>query len=719
MLISILEWLDLHPGSYWAITGAASLLLVAWLVALIARAARDPAAAPTKAGWPDTLVLFLFLLAWRWPFLFVARELNPDESQLIAGAMKLGHDPVFWRAVDGGSSGPLNYYFLLPWHWFGVPLGYFTARLTGLLLIWGALCVCLRTLSGAFGRPAAWLGLLPAVGFFATVTHPELIHYSTEHLPLFLIAVAFGQLAGRAPTDRLRLGLACFVAGALPWTKLQTIPIAFAFLGWAGWQVLHEPKATTRHRWRQMAGALLATALPTLLLAIMVTTTGETDTAVRRYFLQNIMYVGKGTPFNEAMGALWRNAQIDGRFPLLLGTVCVGLFAAFTYYTKHRVRSTAHLVAGVVITLAAAAAVVIPRREYLHYVLLLPVPLTICLGTALGGWWHHLAATRARLVLAGVLIAGGLLPLVTRALHPAPDIYGQFAYQWRHPRSSAAAVINALTGREDTLGLWGWASHLYMESGLPQATRDTNTLWSIEPSAQQAYHRAVYLDDLKKSAPTVFVDAVGQGAFRFDYRAVQAHEIFPELADYIRQNYTLVVDLLDARVYARNGLATHRDLSPSRLWQLVGRGRQPERFSLSPPSSSLDMLQHKIVGQRRVVMLLPPTRVEWQLDDEVREVSLEFGYDPVAYEQGQSNGTEIILEIAGPESTRPVYRRFLDPARQPGDRGPQTARVSLPSFAPGSTLILRTDPGQFGDNAWDWVYLASLKLHRPTGLPPP
>ena len=718
MLKSIFEWLDLHPGSYWILVLAASLLLVARLVVLIAREFRGPEVPPRGAAWRDALVLFLFLLAWRWPFLLAANEFNPDESQLTAGAMTLAHDPVFWRAVDGGSSGPLNFYFLVPWRWLGAPLDYFTVRLTGLLLIWGALFTCLRTLAGAFGRTVAWLGILPAATFFATVTHPDLIHYSTEHLPLLLIAVVFGLLAGRAPPDQIRLWTACFVAGTLPWTKLQTAPIGLALIGWGGWQVLREPGFTARLRWRRAAGALLAAALPTLLLAGLLAATGQTEAALRRYFLQNFLYVGNGSPFWAALSEMFRRAQFDGRFPLLLGTAVVGLLAATAYFVRHRVRPFALLVAGGGVTLAALAAVITPRREFLHYVLLLPVPLTLCLGAALGGWWRHLPAARSRLWLAGVFLVAGLLPLITRGFQPVPDIYGQFADHWRHPRSSVAAVLHALAGRDDSLGLWGWASHFYVESGLPQATRDATSLWLIQDNPQQSYHRACYLDDLRRHQPAVFVDAVGQGAFTFRDRTRQAHESFPELADYLRENYTLVIDLQGSRIYARNGLAALRELSHARLWQLVAQGRAPGRFGMSPPLASLDYLQHKVIAQRQVVMLLPPTRVEWWLDADVREVSLEFGYDPVAYEQGQSNGAELILELADHQSTRVVYRRFLDPARQPRDRGLQTVRVTLPPFAPDTTLVLRTDPGPNGNDAWDWVYLASLQLQRHPGFLP-
>jgi len=59
-----------------------------------------------------------------------------------------------------------------------------------------------------------------------------------------------------------------------------------------------------------------------------------------------------------------------------------------------------------------------------------------------------------------------------------------------------------------------------------------------------------------------------------------------------------------------------------------------------------------------------------------------------------------------------VYRRFLDPFHQPLDRGLQTVRIPLPPFAPDSTLRLRTDRGAHDNDAWDWLYLASVRFHR-------
>jgi hypothetical protein len=49
----------------------------------------------------------------------------------------------------------------------------------------------------------------------------------------------------------------------------------------------------------------------------------------------------------------------------------------------------------------------------------------------------------------------------------------------------------------------------------------------------------------------VFVDTVGAGSY-FENRAKSAHEVFPELRDYIAENYHLVQDLEGKRIYVRN-----------------------------------------------------------------------------------------------------------------------------------------------------------------------
>ncbi|HEY8995362.1 MAG TPA: hypothetical protein VIM71_11910 [Lacunisphaera sp.] len=721
MIKTTFDWLDLHPASYWFIALAPSLALIARVIILIRQESRGPAVPSRSSVWVDATLLFLFLFAWRWPFLLVSHDFNPDESQLIAGAITLTHDPVFWRSVDGTTSGPLNFYALLPLHWLGLPLDYFSARLTGLLLIWGTLLACQRTLTRRFGATMGWLGILPAAGFFATVTHSDLIHYSSEHLSLLLIASSVWLLALREPGDRIRWWTALLIAGLAPWAKLQSVPLAFVLIGWACVQGLREASDTAAPRVRCIASAALASLAPTLIAASLIVATGQAEAAYRRYFLHNLIYVDQGAvrTVTDALREMLGLAMIDGRFPLLLATALTIILVAGAGFAWRRVRPPVLFVVGGVLTVSATLAVIMPRREFLHYTLWLTVPLTLWLGASAGGWWNRLASFRARWLLALTLLwAAGLPPLLTRARHPVPDIFEAFAYHWRHPRNPTAMVVHALAGREDTLAVWGWAPNLYVETHLRQATRDAHSVWCIVPSAQRDYHRRDYLADLQRHEPAVFVDAVGPGAFAFEHRQVQAHEIFPELADYISKHYTLVRDVRDARIYARNDLATLRELSATRIDLLLAQGRN-SGTNLTPPAiTPLEKLTRKVIDYRQVMMILPPTLVEWQLEDDVREVSLEFGFDPVAYEQGRSNGAEIILELVSFDQTRRVFSRLLDPARRSADRGRQAARITLPPFTPGTHLVLRTSAGESGDNAWDWLYFTNLNLHRsPTFLP--
>jgi len=718
-------WLDAHPGSYWWIAALGTGLLVVQGFVLLARENEREGGKVAVPAWRDLSALFCFILSWRWPFLFAAAEYNPDESQLIAGGITLAHDPVFWRSVDGTTSGPLNFYLLVPYAWLGIPLDYFTARLTGLMLITGALFAVYRTLAVHYRCSIAWLAIFPAAAFFATATYSDLIHYSSEHLGFFLTALSIWLIGSGKPADSRRMRWGCFVAGATPWAKLQMAPIAVTLIGWGLWEVYQQSRIGARRPdWRGFCTVLLASAAPTIIALLLIALTGQLEAAWRRYFVHNLIYVGSArdpATLKQVLHAMGALAAKDGRVPIFLTVSGALLVLASHSYLRRKCIPSRLCLVGIALTLAAAFSVLSPRREFLHYTLLLPVPLTFLVGASAGDWCANLSTKRARIILSLVFAFVGLGPLLlTRVKQPVAEIYGGFAYNWTHPRTGVSVLVHSLAGKAGSVGVWGWANNIYVETGLPQATRDAHSVWSIKPNEQRSYHRSAYLADLRSHRPAVFVDAVGPGSFAYEQRETQAHEIFPELAVYLQQNYLLVSDLGEARVYARNDLTTARELTPARLGLLLAQGRltSVERNNpIPPPSSSIDGFQRKNIGQREVLMLLPPAQVEWELENDVRAVSLEFGFDPVAFEQGQSNGADLFLDVVDAEGTRPVFQTFLNPAREPDDRAPHRVLVVLPDLRKPSRVILRTAPGPYGDTAWDWVYVSNLKLiHSPHPL---
>ncbi len=705
----VFEWLDAHPGFYWLGAGAATTALLAWIAAGLRASAPDDSR--RRAGeWVFSTLLLLFLIAWRWPYLFCASEYNPDESQFIAGAMALARDPVFWRSVDGVTSGPLDFYALLPLHWLGVPLDYFGARLSALVLTWLTLLLVHRTLRAETSPGAARLALLPSAVFFGAASAPDFVHYSSELAPLALLALAV-HLGGRSPLA------AALVAGCLPWAKLQAAPLAVAVVGWQLWCAWRtRPGAAVP--WRRSAVLLAGAAVPSLLVLGLVAAFGQWEHFHRRFILQNIAYVGRGNPAGEVLRDMIRFARESVHFFPWLWAVLFFLAAGTALHFGSRgavpARSALPARCGYAALLCGAAVlcIITPLRASLHYLFFLSVPATLATGLLLAGLWTRPAVRRPVVALA---LGCALAPLAVRARQPHPPMIGQLADHWIHPYTAVGQVLRHWHRDQAHLALWGWMSFAYVEGGLPQATRDTVSQWCILDVRQRDYYRATFLDDMERNRPEVFVDAVGPGSPFFFNRPAEAHEIFPALAERVRRDYHLVVDLQSARVYVRKDFLARHPLSNSELQRLVGLGRLDYGLAVPPAATRPEYLPSIRTEAISGTILEPPGEMQWHLDGTERSLRLNFAMHPKAYTEGDTDGAEIIAELRMPgQPPLQVLHRLLNPRVQAGDRGPLSGEADLPPYPPGTDLVVRTTAGQAGNTAWDWVCVNALRFsHSP------
>jgi hypothetical protein len=743
---TIFEWLDAHPGFFWLPALLATTALLGW-IALGVRAAAQ-ARSFRHSDWVFAVLLLLFLAAWRWPYFLAASEYNPDESQFIAGAMALAEDPVFWRSVDGVTSGPLDFYVLLPLHWLGLPLDYFTARVTALLLTWGTLLFIQRSFRAAAPPGVAQLAVLPGAVFFATATAADFVHYSSELAPLALLALAVSQIERRPLA-------AAFVAGCLPWAKLQAAPLAVAVVGWQLWQVWKNRPAGGPRPWRRGATLVGFAAAPSLLGVILVAAFGQFGHFYRRYFLQNVAYVQGGMPFDKVVQDMARFTRESGHFyPWLWATLLLLGLLGLIYFRQQakpppqvwrdltvHARGKGFIVAslwtgllfllgagtthvlkerklpptfwlGAALTLMAVVCIVAPARSSLHYLLFLTVPLTVWTGVLLCDLWE---SGNSRRLLTGLAFLCALAPFNTRAGQSHPDMIGHLSEHWRQPYTALGQVLRHWQQPGARMALWGWMSSAYVEGGLPQATQDTVSQWCILEVPQREYYRATFLSDMQRTRPEVFVDAVGPGSPFFYLRATQAHEIYPALADHVRQHYRLVIDLNHARVYVRADILEQQPLTASELKRLVGLGRRDYGMPAPPDVTTPAKLPGNRINEQAVLMIEPPAELLWRLTGTERSIRLNFGFHPKAYTEGATDGAEFIAELRMPgQPPLQVFHRLLEPRLQPGDRGPLSAEVDLSPFPADTVLVVRTTAGKRGNNAWDWVYLSGLRIaHSP------
>lgn len=556
-------------------------LALAWAL----RDTKEPAAG-AKIGGRWWLLVACAIVGFRWPLLWTLHEFNHDEGQLIAGALTLRHDPVFWRSVDGHTAGPLVFYPLLPTAWLHGLAAFAVARLIGLAATIGTLFFA-GELIARFAPPlAARVAVLPAAAFVAFTTSADLLFYSTESATVLLLAAAL-YLVGRhtAQPSRLKLAVIGTLLGAAPWAKMQAVPLVVAIGLLLAWGEI------AARRPRSVGWLLGFGALPSVALLGVALATGQLEHWAVPFALNHFTFLGVAAwTLGQVCVRLSRAAVTDGYLALWLAG---GI--AFALLTWPLVRSAGPprlrrltLIAGGLV-LAALVCMLTPRRPFTHYFHWLEVPFILVTGGTLALGLGRRPWQRGR-----ALALGSLFLLCTVAPQLGWRLLGTDASRAFNtggvePEERLLVyVVRFYTTPGESLAIWGWRSSLYVEGGLRQATRQGQSEEQLRPSRWQPYFLQRYYDDITQSRPPLFVDAVGPSNFVFKDRR-QAHESFPALRAWIETGYTLVLDTRGTRVYVRNDRLAARGMwngmvpPPANAEARTGTpARSPARPGLAP-----------------------------------------------------------------------------------------------------------------------------------------
>lgn len=514
-----------------------ALALLAALAVLPLRARRPPS---RREHLAFAITLAVAMTAGHWESLQDNRPwVNPDEAQMLAGALTLRDDPVFWRSVDGTTHGPLDQWPLTLASWAGLPLDFQTARILSVACQTGMLLL-LQYFMATHGLATGRLGLLPVTLWLAGNKEPELHQLCSEHVPLLLLAAACvtGFPARPEALPRWRAALFGALLVAIPLAKLQGAPLAAALGGcWAWWLIRAKIG---------LAGPGIPAAIGGALAGLFIL--GPTWLAgAGAEFWTSYVVANKNYALGHSWAPLWPH-YVWG-LNRLLGMTCLLCVVAAVADQRSLWRHPG-LALGTLLGIASLFAILLPGYPILHYWLLLLPALAILSGTALQVALAAFSPRRQFTLVAALVLAMGLLLVVKRQWQTYP--------RWEEsarlpiPASPALlATIQRLSPSGDSLAVWGWAPELYVLSRRRQAVREAQTSAQIHPGALQDHFRRRFLGDLRRNRPAVFVDAVHPGAFTFQDRSRQAHEIFGELRDWIGKNYEFDGDYDGLRVYRR------------------------------------------------------------------------------------------------------------------------------------------------------------------------
>ncbi|GAB1488976.1 hypothetical protein MASR2M8_14260 [Opitutaceae bacterium] len=509
------------------------------------------------------VLMLLAFVAFRWPGIALDEELgNPDESQLLAGALTVVHSgrPVAW--VDAGTAGPLDILPLTLPALVDMPINYTTGRAVALLLLWAALILTWLALSRLFGDPPARILILPMITVIGLTDYWDFVQYSSEQALLLYLALALWLLVGaidaKRPAQHARLALVGITCALLPLAKMQIAPLALA-TGLAGVVavVLRPDPWNVRLRalgW--LIGGALAAALFTL---ILLGASGVLRDFYLSYFASNLAYAQeRDYPWSISGEMIVDLAVRSNGFAHYLYGQLILIALALPFYRRMSQRNRWWAGFSGILCVLAFVAVAAAGRGSQHYLLILILPLSWHVGVLYGAFYRQTS---------GAARTAGLLALVTFGVGP------QVVFRWDKPNGFRQAFLAAhtephidpvaskvalYTQEGDTLAIWGWTPRVYVQTQLPQASREAATARQFSTGPLQKYYRERYFADFLESRPAVFLDSVGGKNFGFNDRNTHGFENHPALNEHIERAYTYATEIQGTRVFVRNDRWTER-----------------------------------------------------------------------------------------------------------------------------------------------------------------
>jgi hypothetical protein len=178
------------------------------------------------------------------------------------------------------------------------------------------------------------------------------------------------------------------------------------------------------------------------------------------------------------------------------------------------------------ILVASSYSVIRPGNGFTHYLLFLIIPSGFLIGVFMGELAQVLQVsklTRSNLkfsLLTGVIlitVASSFLEFATTITSDNVYLNNRRRFAKNYLSPIAETILNYASPGE-SMAVWGWASELYVDTGLVTATIDSVSLWQILPGSLQEYFLKRYADDLINSNAKLFVDAVAPRMFFFTDR---------------------------------------------------------------------------------------------------------------------------------------------------------------------------------------------------------
>jgi hypothetical protein len=563
-----LYWSDDRPLYLTVAFGGAAVL---FLMALFSGCSTNREA-NQKPSWIFLILLGLWMVTTRWPSYFYFLPYDPDEAQTLAAAQTLAQQPILYRLADGASAGPLVIYGAgLSWI-FGATPSLFLARLTAVLFGWIGVSAIYFGIRTTGVEVAARLAALVVALFYAFTEFWNYVHYNSEMLPSALCAIATAcllgmfsnQQTGGAPRNWRKLAYsAAFVLSLVPFSKLQLVPLALLI----GLMVYLRGLWIVGLEWRPALHYTGQLALSVLILPasffLFIYLGGAFDYFYHSYIANNLLYAASGYAShgyvakqllkNGADMIPWIQGAVIGSLIFFILGLALHLWKRFSGASEVTMAIICVLLAG-----AAGYCVLAPSRDYMHYLLLLPMPLGFALGAGMASFFGVLGSlgTLRSSWVGFILVLGIMIIAFVPYLHGEiknPMPWAGLAATWDHkPREGIEAeLIKRSHSPTDGLLVWGYHPELHITTGIHQSTRLSTASAQIQGNSLTPFYRKALMEDLRDHAPRFIVDGVCESDLMFKDHASYGPQCFPEFKAFLDKKYKYFGTYSGMKLYER------------------------------------------------------------------------------------------------------------------------------------------------------------------------
>ncbi len=473
-------------------------------------------------------------------------EIEVDTSTWIAASISIDRSPdPLWKLFLFSDSRPLTVlplYLLLQT---GLPLNHITSELVAVLLSLGTIYVAYRAFCYWLPPTRAWLVVSCYALFTGSISSSTYAPYNSEVISIFLLTVClYGYLnlhhqAYRSTVLLLATGL---LLGSLLYAKFQNVPMGLVIAGFIAAGLIRLKK------WQSLSLFILAGILPTLLVNLLYFSKGDLSGFWFNYLLNYFEYsyttqfqsLPLAQRFSPARVARFILDYPDSRF--FFATGFAGAFIGGVWLLTVR-RFPVRLLLPVLLLATSLYAVLQSGNSFGHYLLYLFFPLLLFVGALITG----LPPAKGKILLILILAAAGfqaLYNVATPFRRPAPE---DFPYD-----QQVVAQIRQHSGSTDNIVIWGWIDRFHYLSQRACGYRLAHTHQLFLNSQLLPYRIDLFLSDLKESRPALFLeDRTGQNSTL--PQLFKPLDSYPQISQYLQENYTLLTIINDIAIYKRTG----------------------------------------------------------------------------------------------------------------------------------------------------------------------